>query len=100
MPRDPQHFAYLGDRRALIRIQPSGELYFLRRQCRWPTSQLASDPGRLQPCVGPLPGGVPLELGQRPEDVKNEFPAGGCGVDLLREALKADLAVVEFGNAG
>jgi hypothetical protein len=31
--------------------------------------------------------------------MEDEFPAGGRSVDLLREALKANLPVIEFSDA-
>src|SRR3954454_25398058 len=36
-----------------------------------------------QACVGALPDEVPLELGERPEDMKDELAAGGRGIQLL-----------------
>src|SRR5689334_748762 len=100
MPRYPQHFAYLCDRCAVIRIQLPGQFDLLRRQCFRPSSKLPSDPGSLQSGVRPLLDDVPLKLRQRPEDVEDEFPAGGGGIDVLREAFKADLTVVELSDAG
>jgi hypothetical protein len=40
---------------------------------------------------------VPLKLGKRPEDMENEFPAARCGVNLLGQALKADLPAIKLG---
>ena len=41
---------------------------------------------------------VTLELSQRAEDVEDELAAGGGGVDLLGEALKADPALRQGGD--
>ena len=38
---------------------------------------------------GPLPGEVPLELGQRPEYVEDQRAAGGSGVNPLSERAEA-----------
>src|SRR4051794_33888911 len=95
MPRNPEYLADLSHRHVLIRIELSGQLDLLRRERFWPSSQLASCSGCLKPCVGSLPDDVPLKLRQCPENVKDQFPAGGCGVDLLSQALKADLAIVQ-----
>jgi hypothetical protein len=40
--------------------------------------------------MGPLPDQVPLELGQRPEDVEDQLAARGRRVDLLGQRAKAD----------
>jgi len=33
---------------------------------------------------------VTLELGQRREEVEDQFPAGGCRINLLLQTLEAD----------
>ena len=43
-----------------------------------------------QSCVDALPDEVALELGQRPEDVEDEFAAAGGSVSLLGETPRAD----------
>ena len=50
--------------------------------------------GSCQPCVCPLRNDIPLKLGKRPEDMENEFPAAGGGIDVFRQALKADVSTV------
>src|SRR3954466_13928312 len=100
MPRYPKHLTDLGNRRCRIRIEPSGQLDLLLRECFWPASQLPSRSGCLKPCIGSLPDDVPLKFRQRPENVKDQFPPAGCGIDLLGEALKANLAVVKLCDAG
>jgi hypothetical protein len=47
-------------------------------------------PRRGQSCVDALPDQVALELGQRPEDVEDEFAAVGGSVILLGQAPIAD----------
>src|SRR5215218_3657956 len=46
--------------------------------------------------LGTLTDGVALELGKGAEDVDDELPAAGRGVDLLGEALEADALAVEL----
>jgi hypothetical protein len=58
----------------------------------------ASRPGGRQACLGALPDDVPLELRQGAEDVEDELPPGGGGVDLLGEALEADALGVQGGD--
>ena len=50
--------------------------------------------GRGQSRSGSFPDQFPFKLGQSPEDVEDELAARGRGVDLLREALEADLFLV------
>src|SRR4051794_25078067 len=42
-----------------------------------------------------LPDHVPLEIGQGREDMEDELPAAGGGVDLLGQALEADPPILE-----
>jgi hypothetical protein len=42
----------------------------------------------------------PLELGQCPEDMEDELPAGGRGVDGLLQAPEADPAFAQVGDGG
>src|SRR3954449_6679176 len=100
MPGDPKHLADLCNRRARIRIEPPCQFDLLRRQRCWPSSKLPSGPGCLQPCVCPLLDNVPLEFRQCPKNVKDQFSAGCCRINLFSQALEADLAVIEFCDAG
>ncbi len=49
-------------------------------------------PRRGQPRGGALADEVALELGQRREDVEDEFATGGRGVDVLLQALECTLS--------
>ena len=55
-------------------------------------------PCRCQPCLRTLADDVPLELGERPEDVEDELAAAGGRVDRLLEAAEADLPGLEGGD--
>ena len=46
-----------------------------------------------RPGVSALPDQLPLELGQRREDVEHELAARGGGVDVLGQASEPDLAL-------
>jgi hypothetical protein len=46
----------------------------------------------------PVPVHIPLELGQRPEDMEDQLAAAGRRVGLLGQALEADAAFVERGH--
>src|SRR5438309_10697686 len=100
MPGDPQHLADLSDRCARIRIEPSGQLDLLLRERLWPSSKLSSRPGCLKSGVRPLLDDVPLELRKRSKNVKDQFSTRRRGINVLREALNADLAVIQLGDAG
>lgn len=55
------------------------------------TAALASPgSGSGKSCLGAFADEVALELRKGAEDVEDELPAAGCGVDLLSEALEAD----------
>ncbi len=68
----------------------------LRRQFARPPSPPAAGPCRGQAGHGPLPDEVPLELGQRPEDVEHERAAGGGGVDPLGKRAEAEPPFLEL----
>src|SRR4051794_34882260 len=53
-----------------------------------PAAPASSGPGRSKPSVGALANDVALELRKGAEDVEDELPAAGRGVDLLSEALE------------
>src|SRR3954464_1312161 len=100
MAGDPQHLADLSNRRARIRIELSGLLNPLRRQCLWPSATLSSRSGSLKSCVGPLLDDAPLQLRQCPKNVEDQFSTGGCRINVLGQALKADLAVIQLSDTG
>src|SRR3954464_14184381 len=61
------------------------------------TATLASPgSGRGKPGLGALADDVALELRKGAEDVEDELPAAGRGVDLLGEALEADALAVKL----
>jgi hypothetical protein len=45
-----------------------------------------------------LPDDVALKLGKGSEDMKDQFSATSGGVDVLGDALEADVSVVEAGD--
>src|SRR3954469_8044329 len=100
MPRYPKYCTDLSHRRARIRIELPRQFDLFRRQRFRASPKLPSRPGCLKPGVGAFPDDLPLELCQCSENLKDQFSAGRCRINVLGEALKADLAVVELGDAG
>ena len=41
---------------------------------------------------------IPFKLGKCPEDMENEFPTAGGGVDVFSQAFKADVSIVQIGD--
>jgi len=56
----------------------------------------APRPRCLQARLRPLFDQIALELGQRGEDMKYQFPAGRGGVDLFLQALKPDARFLQL----
>ena len=50
---------------------------------------MAASPNRLETGTCPLADQVPLELGQRAEDVEDQMLAGGGGVDGVNQCAEA-----------
>ena len=50
----------------------------------------------IQTCLGALANELPLELGQRAEDVKDQAPTGSRSVDAFGQGAKSDPSLVEF----
>jgi hypothetical protein len=62
----------------------------------WPTSEPSTRTGSLESGVRALLNQPPLKLGQRTEDVKDEFPAGGRRINgTIAEGLELHAALVE-----
>src|SRR4051794_20125800 len=61
-----------------------------------PAAPASPGSGRGKPGLGALADDVALELRKGAEDVEDELPAAGRGVDLLGEALEADAAAVKL----
>src|SRR4051794_15763398 len=61
-----------------------------------PAAPASPASGRGKPGLGALADDVALELRKGAEDVEDELPAAGRGVDLLGEALEADAAAVKL----
>src|SRR4051812_12509126 len=63
-----------------------------------PAALASSDPGCGKPSLGALTDDVALELRKCAEDMEDELPAAGRGVDLLGGALEADALAVKLRN--
>src|SRR5947208_5940523 len=66
--------------------------------CFWSAAYSSSGSGFCQACFGSLSDQITFKLGKRGKDIENESTIAGCGINTLREALKADLSLVEIGN--
>ena len=97
--RDPQRLAHLVNGNGFLVIELPGQLQLsLITQGRFRSSAFAAPgAGSGEACICPLLDDVPLKLSKSPKDMENEFPAAG-GIDLLGQALKADLAAMQLGD--
>lgn len=84
------------ERRLLVQFD--GHFAFLRVQRFWPTTFSTMRSGRCQTRLRPFSDDVPLELGQRAEEMEDQFATGGCGVDGLLETPKSDTPAVQFSD--
>lgn len=87
--------ADFGDGIGLILVQGRGHLRFSGGQCPWPAAFAAPRSGSGEAGLGALADDVAFELGQRPEDMEDELPAGGGRIDVLGDALEPDLPVCQ-----
>ena len=46
--------------------------------------------------MGAFTDQVALELGQRGKEVENQTPSGGCGVDVLLQALQTHAGILQL----
>ena len=98
--RDSQRLAHLVNGNGFLVIELPGQLQLsLITQGRFrPPSFAAPGAGSGEACICPLLDDVPLKLSKSPKDMENEFPAAGGGINLLGQALKADLAAMQLGD--
>src|SRR5688500_10139439 len=98
--RHPQRLAHLVNGNGFLFIELSGQLQLsLITQGRFRSSSFAAPgSGSSEACICPLLDDVPLKLSKSPKDMENEFPAAGGGIDLLGQALKADLMTMQLGD--
>jgi hypothetical protein len=52
----------------------------------------------LQPCSGPLPDEITLELRQCPKKMEDQATAGGRGVNVFGDGPEADAFALQFGD--
>src|SRR4051812_46409342 len=95
-PRNPERRANLADRVRLIGIERFGHGDLPRGWLSLGSPAQATTSARsLQACVGSLPDDVSLKFGQRAEDVEDELPAGGGGIDVLGDRPESDPTFVQ-----
>src|SRR4051794_15181833 len=81
---------------ALILSECPELLDLLRRQRLGSAKQSAACSSCLESCIGALANEIPLELGERAEDVEDQLATAGRGVDLLLQGPKANAPVLEL----
>src|SRR5215207_20720 len=88
-------FANVLNRRGFVSVELFHQSDLLGGEGFAPAALASSGSGRGKPGLGALADDVALELRKGAEDVEDELPAAGRGVDLLGEALEADTLAVE-----
>ena len=94
-PRNLQHGAYVNDSRRFIREKLLRHRDLLLVHRRRTSALPPSGASRLKAGLSPLPDHLALELGERAEDMEDEFAARRRRVDLLLQALEADPSRME-----
>jgi hypothetical protein len=82
----------------LLPEQVNGEQALLWIESFGPPPLRASSPCRFEPHLRALLDQIGLELGQRAEDMKNQFSVGRGGISLFGQTLKADALFLELSH--
>src|SRR3954452_20221582 len=93
---DIEGFANVSNGRALVGVELFHQSDLFGGEGFSPAALASPGSGRGKPGLGALADDVTLELRKGAEDVEDELPAAGRGVDLLGEALEADTLAVEL----
>lgn len=99
-PADPEHPGDVGHGVLSGLAELAGPGHLGQGHDRGPAPRPPPGPGRLQAGHGAFPDQVPLELGQRPEEVEHELAPRGGGVDGLGQAPEPDLVLALIGSPG
>jgi hypothetical protein len=95
-PSDTQYRADLLHRVLALSFKSPGHLRPVLVERSWSAAVAAAGASRLQPRHGPLADDLPLEFGQRPENVQNQ-PAPGRGrIQALLQAPEAHAPALEL----
>ncbi len=84
--------------RCIRSVELSGNLDLLCTQFVPSPASSPSCSGSLESCLCSLPDNLPLELSQAGEDIEDQLSTGGCGVDTLGEALKANAPFLKISH--
>jgi hypothetical protein len=93
---DLEGFANVPDGRGFVGIEFFHQSDLFGGEGFAPAPLASSGPGSDKSCLGALADDVALKLRKGAEDVEDELPAAGCGVDLLGGALEADALAVKL----
>src|SRR3954469_3779677 len=93
---DMERFANVPNGRGLVGIELFHQSDLFGGQGFAPAALASPGSGSGKPGLGALANDVALELRKGAEDVKDELPAAGRGVDLLGGALEADALAVKL----
>src|SRR5215207_9794274 len=91
-------FANVLNRRGFVSVELFHQSDLFGGEGFAPAALASPGSGSDKPCLGALADDVALELRKGAEDMEDELPAAGCGVDLLGEALEADTLAVELSD--
>jgi hypothetical protein len=93
-----ERFANVPNGRGFIGVELLHQSDLFGGQGFAPAALSPPGPGRGKAGLGALADEVALKLGKSAEDVEDELPTTGRGVDLLGEALEADALAVKLRN--
>src|SRR5215210_5885271 len=93
---DMERFANVPNGRGFVGIELFHQSDLFGGESFAPAAPASAGSGRGKPGLGALADDVALELRKGTEDVEDELPAAGRGVDLLGEALEADALAVKL----
>ena len=91
-------FANVPNGRGLVGVELFHQSDLFGGQGFAPAALASPGSGSGKPGLGALADDVALKLSKGTEDVEDELPAAGRGVDLLGQALEADPPLLQSGD--
>src|SRR5438105_10024433 len=68
-------------------------------ECFWLSSLSSSGSCCKESCLGSLSNKIPFKFCQCSENMKDQFPAAGCGVNAFCKAFKANVSLVKISDS-